>query len=169
MGVGCPCPPVRKNFVTPRHLLSSYRFVHQFLVADTQLYKRLRPSVRPSITIESKSGKTRISAPAHPSATGGRVSVLYSTYPSFQFSLSIGEAIDVRTEPESMLTPKQEFSLQRYTDDLPVENAIVPWDLCRSISTSTSTDKSEIQEVKLSKTVASPLQPQSLDEERHIR
>ena len=77
-----------------------------------------------------------------------------------------GEAVDVRTEPESMLTPKHEFSL---TDDTPVENAIVPWDLCRSISTSTSTDKSEIQEVKLSKTVASPLQPQSLDEERHIR
>ena len=78
---------------------------------------------------------------------------LYSIYPSFQFSLSIGEAVDVRTEPESMLTPKHEFSL---TDHLPVENAIVPWDLCRSISTSTSTDKSEIQEVNPSKTVASP-------------
>ena len=49
-----------------------------FLVADTQLYKRLCPSVRPlvgpSVIIESKSEKTRISAPAHPSATGmGRV------------------------------------------------------------------------------------------------
>ena len=49
-----------------------------FLVADTQLYKRLCPSVRPSVrpsvgpsgVIELKSGKTRISAPAHPSATG---------------------------------------------------------------------------------------------------
>ena len=52
-----------------------------FLVADTQLYKRLCPSVRRSVgrsveVIESKSGKTRISAPAHPSATGGRVSGL---------------------------------------------------------------------------------------------
>ena len=47
---------------------------------------------------------------------------LYSIYPSFQFSLSIGEAVDVRTEPESMLTPKHEFSLQRCGDG--VENAI---------------------------------------------
>ena len=55
------------------------------------LYKRPCPSVRPSVgwlvgwsvgrsvTLESKSGKTRISAPAHPSATGiGRVSGLVS-------------------------------------------------------------------------------------------
>ena len=48
-----------------------------FLVADTQLYKRLSPSVGPSVRQhESKSGKTRISAPAHPSATDGRVSGL---------------------------------------------------------------------------------------------
>ena len=53
-----------------------------FLVADTQLYKRLCPSVGRSVgrsveVIKSKSGKTRISAPAHPSATGiGRVSGL---------------------------------------------------------------------------------------------
>ena len=66
-----------------------------FLVADTQLYKRLCPSVRPSVgplvrwsvgpsvgpsvTIELESGKTRISAPAHPSATDGRVSGLVHT------------------------------------------------------------------------------------------
>ena len=52
---------------------------------DTQLYKRLCPSVRPSVRPsvgwsvgehEWKSVKTRISAPAHPSATGGRVSGL---------------------------------------------------------------------------------------------
>ena len=36
----------------------------------------VRPSVRPSVTIESKSGKTHISAPAHLSATDGRVSGL---------------------------------------------------------------------------------------------
>ena len=46
----------------------------RFLVAVTQLYKRLcpsvRPSVRPSVMIELESVKTRISAPAHPSATG---------------------------------------------------------------------------------------------------
>ena len=57
-----------------------------------QLHKRLCPSVHPSvgrsvrdhesksvrrsIMIELKSGKTRISAPAHPSATDGRVSGL---------------------------------------------------------------------------------------------
>ena len=58
-------------------------------VADTQLYKRLcpsvgwlvGPSVRPSVREhESKSVKTRISAPAHLSATGiGRVSGLVYT------------------------------------------------------------------------------------------
>ena len=57
-----------------------------FLVADTQLYKRLCWSVGPSVrrsvgpsvmVIELESVKTRISAPAHPSATGiGRVSGL---------------------------------------------------------------------------------------------
>ena len=56
-----------------------------FLVADTQLYKRLCPSVRPSVrrsvgVHESKSLKTHISAPAHPSATGGRVSGLVSFF-----------------------------------------------------------------------------------------
>ena len=57
------------------------RSVGAFLVADTQLYKMLCPSVRPSVgwsvrNHESKSEKTRISAPAHPSATDGRVSGL---------------------------------------------------------------------------------------------
>ena len=56
-----------------------------FLVADKRLYKRLCPSVRwsvgplvcRSVVIELESVKTRISAPAHPSATGiGRVSGL---------------------------------------------------------------------------------------------
>ena len=51
-----------------------------FLVADTPVYKRLCPSIRPSVTIKSKSVKTCISAPAHPSATGiGRVSGLVYT------------------------------------------------------------------------------------------
>merc|ERR1712074_472930 len=53
---------------------NSRRFL--FLVADTQLYKRLCPSVGRLVTLELKSGKTRISAPAHPSATDGRVSGL---------------------------------------------------------------------------------------------
>ena len=46
-----------------------------FLVADKRLYKRLCPSVGLLVmVIESKSGKPRISAPVHPSATGiGRV------------------------------------------------------------------------------------------------
>ena len=58
------------------------RFVLRFLVTDKQLYKRLCPSVRwsvgPSVmVIELESVKSRISAPAHPSATGiGRVSGL---------------------------------------------------------------------------------------------
>ena len=67
----------------------------QFLVADTQLYKRLCPSVGRSVgplvgpwTRVEKGGNERfrtflvadscISAPAHPSATGGRVSGLVS-------------------------------------------------------------------------------------------
>ena len=62
-----------------------------FLVADTQLYKRLCPSVRPSVgwsvgEHELKSGKTRISAPAHPSATDGRVSGLVRRNEHFFFS-----------------------------------------------------------------------------------
>ena len=76
---------VRKNFETPFYsfkvesffnIFSGSRFL--FLVADAQLYLRgfVRPSVRRSVTIKSKSGKTRISAPAHPSATDGRVSGL---------------------------------------------------------------------------------------------
>ena len=56
-----------------------------FLVADTQLYKRLSPSVRLLVgrsvgEHESKRVKTRISAPAHLTATGGRVSGLVSLY-----------------------------------------------------------------------------------------
>ena len=61
-------------------LNSSQAIMVSFLVADTQLYKRLCPSVRwlvgRSVTLELKSGKTRISGPAHPSATDGRVSGL---------------------------------------------------------------------------------------------
>ena len=82
------------------------------LVADTQLYKRLCPSdrpsvrlsvvpsicwsvrpsvrssvrrsVRPSVMIKLKSVKTRIAAPAHPSATDGRVSgLVFTLFPSF--------------------------------------------------------------------------------------
>ena len=56
-----------------------------FLVADTQLYKRLCPSVGPSARVEKWENKRLrtflvadncISAPAHLSATGGRVSGL---------------------------------------------------------------------------------------------
>ena len=55
--------------------------IKYFLVADTQLYKRLCPSIRRSVgrsvgEHKSKSVKMRISAPAHPSATSGRVSGL---------------------------------------------------------------------------------------------
>ena len=61
---------------------SSNFFLFPFLVADKRLYKKLCPSVRPSVgplvmVIELESVKMRISAPAHPSATGiGRVSGL---------------------------------------------------------------------------------------------
>ena len=65
---------------TPRFVHPSVDQSDPFLVADTQLYKRLCLSVcwlvGLSVTIESKSEKTRISAPAHPSATDGRVSGL---------------------------------------------------------------------------------------------
>ena len=47
-----------------------------FLVADMQLTIRGFIRLLSSVMIESKSGKTRISAHAHPSATGGRVSGL---------------------------------------------------------------------------------------------
>ena len=53
------------------HLIFSY--------GHATLYEALsvRPSVRPSVgERESKSVKARISAPAHPSATGGRESGL---------------------------------------------------------------------------------------------
>ena len=59
----------------------------EFLVADKRLYKRLCPSVRWSVSRsvgehESKSRKTHISAPAHPSATGiGRESGLVLSNP----------------------------------------------------------------------------------------
>ena len=64
-------------------------FFFDFLVADTQLYKRLCPSVHWSVPCsvhpsvrqhELKSGKTHISAPAHLYATGGRVSGLVKKY-----------------------------------------------------------------------------------------
>ena len=65
------------NYVTAIHIHTTVAF----LVADTQLYKRLCPSVRWSVgwsvVIELESVKTCISAPAHPFATGiGRVSGL---------------------------------------------------------------------------------------------
>ena len=64
-----------------RALFLSLFFLSFFLVADTQLYKRLCPSVGPSVRLSvqigSKNGKTRITAPAHPSATDGRVSGLF--------------------------------------------------------------------------------------------
>ena len=81
--------------------LFSFSFRLLFLVADTQLYKRLCPSVRwsvgwlvgwsvgRSVTLELKSGKMRISAPAHPSATDGRVSGLVLWF-SVQSSKKIG-------------------------------------------------------------------------------
>ena len=35
LGVGCPCPPVRNDIMTPCHLLFFYFFFIFFLVADT--------------------------------------------------------------------------------------------------------------------------------------
>ena len=77
-------------------------------VCVTQLYNRLCPSVGRSVgwyvTHELKSGKTRISAPAHPSATGGRVSglvylfihlfiFLVACYVTLQGALSVGRSV----------------------------------------------------------------------------
>ena len=70
--------------------------LYRFLVADKRLYKRLCPSVCRSVGWlvgpsvrghESKSEETRISAPAHPSTTGGRVSGL--VLPLLHFSPSL--------------------------------------------------------------------------------
>ena len=96
-------PRVGRTFTFPRNwsindLCSNRKVldIAQFLVADKRLYKRLCPSVGPSVrrsvgwsvgwsvTLESKSGKTRISAPAHLSATGiGRVSGLVTQTNAF--------------------------------------------------------------------------------------
>ena len=71
MGVGRPRPPMRNDIVTPRHLFYLFivSFFH-FLVAVTQLYRRLCPSVHSSVhwsvhharvvTFELKTRKTRI-------------------------------------------------------------------------------------------------------------
>ena len=68
------CLSSPKSFSLMRHSFIT------FLVADTQLHKRLCPAVRRSVmVIELESVKICISAPAHPSATGiGRVSGLVS-------------------------------------------------------------------------------------------
>ena len=75
--LACACR-VLNNCPTVRDFENHYFHHCSFLVADERLYKRLCPSVRPSVgEHESKSGKTSVSAPAHPSATGiGRVSGL---------------------------------------------------------------------------------------------
>ena len=71
------------------HIFTSLHVRQSFLVAARNSIRGfVRPSVRPSVhpsvcpsvTIESKSGKTRISTSAHPSATDGRVSGL--VYPN---------------------------------------------------------------------------------------
>ena len=87
-----------------------------FLVADTQLYKRLCPSVGWSVgwlvgwsveVIELKSGKTRISAPAHPSATGGRVSGLVITK-LHRILLNSGKSMRTKTKTEDERILKKE-------------------------------------------------------------
>ena len=74
--------------VTPNSLNSMLGVLHDvtpritpFLVADTQLYKRLGHwSIGPLVRKhESKSVKTHISALAHPSGTDGHVSGLVKT------------------------------------------------------------------------------------------
>ena len=67
------------SIITPTqstsHSTSRHRLFSRGL-ATLQEALSVRWSVRRSITLKSKSGKTRISAPAHPSATDGRVSGL---------------------------------------------------------------------------------------------
>ena len=66
----------------PSFVMVTLKFFFYFLVTDMKLFKKLCLSVgqlvRWSVMIELKSWKTRISAPAHPSATGGRVFGLVS-------------------------------------------------------------------------------------------
>ena len=62
----------------------------------------VRPSVGPLVRQhESKSGKTRICAPAHPSATGGRVSglVFVLSAPSFTFAFDARLSRSIATMP----------------------------------------------------------------------
>ena len=81
-----------------------------FLVVDTQLYKRLCLSVGPSVhwsvhpsvrKHESKSGKTRISAPAHQSATDGRESglVIRCVLASLKVGLSVRPSVSLSIRP----------------------------------------------------------------------
>ena len=82
-------------------------FPCSFLVADMQLYKSLCPSVRRSVgwsvgEHESKSVKTRISAPAHLSATGMAVyPALFSLFFLFDF-LPICKPLDYPPEEEGL-------------------------------------------------------------------
>ena len=88
---------------TPRFVHPSVDQSDPFLVADTQLYKRLCLSVcwlvGLSVTIESKSEKTRISAPAHPSATDGCVSGLVT----FLEFLSVLSSLLLPKRPSDLL------------------------------------------------------------------
>ena len=74
--------PITEKNVSPLKSVRAGFHCNFFLVSDTQLYKSLYPSIRWSVgplvrEHELKSVKTRISAPAHPSATGNaRVSGL---------------------------------------------------------------------------------------------
>ena len=96
-------------------------FLTSFLVADKRLYKRLCPSVRPSVrplvgwlvgrsvVIELESVKTRISAPAHPSATGiGHVSGLVHS-----FNLNNKNLLLIQVPPEKEAVAKDESEHQK--------------------------------------------------------
>ena len=74
---------INANVVTYlwKHLFScGHATLKEALSVRPSVRPSVHPSVRWSVMIESKSVKTRISAPAHPSATGGRVSGLVYDY-----------------------------------------------------------------------------------------
>ena len=54
MGVGCPCPPVRNDIVTPRHLFSVHFLFFFFLISLLKI-RMPASSVRQMVTIAGMS------------------------------------------------------------------------------------------------------------------
>ena len=54
MGVGCPCPPVRNDIVTPRHLF----YVLQLMISQFNISRSVQDSIRDFLTEELEKRKS---------------------------------------------------------------------------------------------------------------